>query len=104
MPAAAGETLPRMRASSPKLHLLAAGEQDYLFDVEGGRIRLLLPAVAGAICAALDAGDSKRAELVAAGLGLLSRTRPSQRLESQSIPASMTVLRRRISNLKFQMT
>jgi hypothetical protein len=34
----------------------------------------------------------------------ISTIRPSRRLESQSIPVSMTVLRRLISNLKFQRT
>lgn len=56
--------------------MLAGGRGDYLFDVEGGRLRPLSGAVAGAIGVALQADDALRAELIASGLGLLSPAGP----------------------------
>lgn len=63
----------RARASSERLHLLAGPGQDFLFDVEGGRLSPLPRGIADAVGEALDAGDRLRAELIASALGLLSR-------------------------------
>jgi uncharacterized protein len=67
----------RTAPRSARLHLLAGADQDHLFDVEGGRLRAISSALAGALGGSLAAGDPMRAELIASGLGLLSPSHPS---------------------------
>ena len=65
------------RAMSARLHLVAEQGREHLFDVESGRVSALPPALSSAIRASLNAGDARRAELIASGLGILSSPRPS---------------------------
>jgi uncharacterized protein len=81
----AGRGRERTRPCSARLHLLAASGQDYLFDVEGGQLRPLPDGIGAAIGAALNARDAMRAELIASGLGLLSRP-PASPAVPKSVP------------------
>lgn len=76
----------RTRPRSARLHLLCGDEQGLLFDVESGRIRAMPAGAASAIAASLDAGDAPRADLIAAGFGLLSAP-----LSSPPLPKSVPI-------------
>ena len=73
------------RPRSARLHLFSNGSEEFILDVEGGRV-LSLPAEQGnAIGTALRLEDPARAELMALGLGVLT-TNPNKAEPPKSVP------------------
>lgn len=62
----------KSRRTSAKLHHFACGPDQYILDVEGGRVCSLPFGHGAAILSSLQIGDVDRAELIGLGLGLLT--------------------------------
>ncbi|WP_353572076.1 radical SAM protein [Candidatus Albibeggiatoa sp. nov. BB20] len=69
-----------MQQCSTKFHIVNSGSEQFLFDVEGGRLVHLPIEQSNLIETALQFNDMERAELMGLGLGLL--TLPPYRLEA----------------------